>query len=38
MPSFWESIKVDGADMRLYVSVPRCPFHKFATSHPAERL
>ena len=22
MPSFWESIKVDGADMRLYVSVP----------------
>jgi len=22
MASFWESIKVDGADMRLYVSVP----------------
>ena len=22
MPSFWENIKVDGADMRLYVSVP----------------
>jgi carboxymethylenebutenolidase len=22
MPSFWESIQVDGADMRLYVSVP----------------
>jgi carboxymethylenebutenolidase len=22
MPSFWESIKVDGSDMRLYVSVP----------------
>jgi carboxymethylenebutenolidase len=22
MPSFWESMKVDGADMRLYVSVP----------------
>lgn len=22
MASFWDSVKVDGADMRLYVSVP----------------
>jgi hypothetical protein len=29
MPSFWESIKVDGADMRLYVSVPRTLINSF---------